>query len=495
MGLGGVFSRATAQEPAEPEPPFEPAGTEISLRPAPVGPVITPPAPPPSLPSSQSVSGQFFIWGSEPLRRTAFATHCDQIREDFAEIIGAPSRWRFNIHVRIHEERDEPGKAVRRAVPSIKPVEVGGYLFRLELLVDEEFDPEEFERELVRLLLLEQAYAPHKNAKFDRLPPWLLNGVIELMHYRRAGRPSEIFKTIVNAHQVVEIDELMKMDPEKATDAFSSEIYRACSAALVRSLLDQGGGEARMRAFLEDLAIDDSETNEVLKRHFPNLREDEASIARWWALQVAAMSERSALEQLSLARTEEFLTRALVVRMPGVEARADPVPVALAQPLDEEKPGLLGRFRKNREDEPEEAAPAFQQGSIHDFELFLDHPQAAAALALNREQLLNLQKQAFPGYRNLIGGYSFVVSRLIEGETKGMAEQLAALDAQRIQIQQRMAEIGDFMNWFEATQVQAPHDAFEAYERALQRIKALEEERRDDPVSRYLDAIEKEYEP
>ncbi|MFT5467739.1 MAG: hypothetical protein ACI8UO_002846, partial [Verrucomicrobiales bacterium] len=318
IGISSCPTFVSAQELLE-VPPAAPAAEILPPR----GPVITPPEQPSAL-RTQSQSGQFIIWGEDPLRRTTFARQCEQIRKDFASVLKLSGKHHFPIHLRIHEKRDQPKKAVRRAVPSIKPIEHGGFLFRLELLVDDEFDPAEFERELIRLLILEQMYAPHKEAKFDRIPTWLLSGVIELIHYQREGRPSEIFKTLVNAHHVLSIHELMAMDPEKTIDDFTKQVHRACSAALVRSLLDQGNGELRMRAFLEDLAIDDGDISEMLKRHFSSLQKDEASLAKWWALQIATMSERSGLEQLTLAETEKRLALALTVHLTIVEAAAAP---------------------------------------------------------------------------------------------------------------------------------------------------------------------------
>ena len=51
-----------------------------------------------------------------------------------------------------------------------------------------------------------------------------------------------------------------------------------------------------------------------------------------------------------------------------------------------------------------------------------------------------------------------------------------------------MARIGDYLNWFEATQLQTPSGVFGDYLEAAQPKTA--EARRRDPISVYLDTLE-----
>jgi cytochrome c peroxidase len=59
---------------------------------------------------------------------------------------------------------------------------------------------------------------------------------------------------------------------------------------------------------------------------------------------------------------------------------------------------------------------------------------------------------------------------------------------------QRGNDITDYMNWYEATQVRTYSGAFDSYLKTARDLDREDAERKkNDPISRYLDTLEKEF--
>ena len=84
------------------------------------------------------------------------------------------------------------------------------------------------------------------------------------------------------------------------------------------------------------------------------------------------------------------------------------------------------------------------------------------------------------------------MARLLRKKTKGISQRLANARSTREHLSRQMNAIGDYMNWFEATQARTSSGTFREYLRAAE--QALEPEpRRHDPISVYLDALETQF--
>jgi len=66
------------------------------------------------------------------------------------------------------------------------------------------------------------------------------------------------------------------------------------------------------------------------------------------------------------------------------------------------------------------------------------------------------------------------------------------LKALRARLSDRMTEIDDYLNWFEATQLQTPSGAFADYLRAAD-DQRNRQPHRNDALSVYLDALEEQF--
>jgi hypothetical protein len=274
---------------------------------------------PAATPMAISQSGQFTIYGGRPEHRGEFVNRCESLSRDVANVTGQTgSQWVHPFVVQLKAE-DSIQMVQRRAVGRVFQLEPKGFRFQMDVLLDPEFQIGDFNHEFIKLLLMERMFdAARPEAPADRLPSWILVGVAELIEYRRAGRPSDIFSALMDARQVPPVSEIISSPLDSYPDSVSRGIFRACSAALVQSLLDQGSGSARFMALLSDLAYDPAAPDVLLRTHFPALNQAPDALAKWWTLQLAEMSERSAYELLPVAETERLLAQSLRIDLTSI---------------------------------------------------------------------------------------------------------------------------------------------------------------------------------
>ena len=120
------------------------------------------------------------------------------------------------------------------------------------------------------------------------------------------------------------------------------------------------------------------------------------------------------------------------------------------------------------------------------------HFAAVADLKRLGTQLLLLSGRANPVYRPIVGEYQEIVARLLRRRTYHVARRLTELNVLRESLRRQMSAIGDYLNWFEATQAQTESGVFREYLRAVESTSEPEPRRRD-PISVYLDALETQF--
>ena len=111
----------------------------------------------------------------------------------------------------------------------------------------------------------------------------------------------------------------------------------------------------------------------------------------------------------------------------------------------------------------------------------------------NRLALLNLELKSFQLLRPIIAGYREVVGQIAEGKTKGLAEKLRLLAVRRADLMADAGAVEDYLNWFEATQMDQWSGEFEAYFEAMRKLEAARPKRMN-PIPRALDEAERELE-
>ncbi|MBA2241925.1 MAG: hypothetical protein H0W04_03405 [Chthoniobacterales bacterium] len=100
-----------------------------------------------------------------------------------------------------------------------------------------------------------------------------------------------------------------------------------------------------------------------------------------------------------------------------------------------------------------------------------------------------LSGRANPVYQPIVAEYQEITALLGRSRTKKIPQRLAELRATREHITRRMSAIGDYMNWFEATQSRTTSGMFRAYLDAAE-LAGKQERHRRDAISIYLEVLE-----
>jgi hypothetical protein len=114
------------------------------------------------------------------------------------------------------------------------------------------------------------------------------------------------------------------------------------------------------------------------------------------------------------------------------------------------------------------------------------------ALDQLKRDLLVLVPQTNPVLRPIGHEYQEIAALLARGKRRGVPKRLARLEFTRQQLAARMTEIDDYMNWFEATQMNVGSGNFTGYLKAVGQSQ-LPAQRRRDPLSVYVDALEDQF--
>lgn len=433
---------------------------------------------------SLSRSGQILVRSVDAKQRAVIASFAETVSGELGQILGDGSAaWQYPIEIETQGSLRDAGVTGRTMATRIDLMDGGKFVLRLFVKLSDEFSRQKLSREILRLLLLERMLRGQRGA--DKLagkrletPEWILSGMNALMEYRRQGRPSDLYSAIVQSRQLLSVEEILRVDPGRL-DSLSRANYEASAAALLSALLDQPDGMASLRGLLSKLILFDGDTQLLLKQEFPGLRGDEKSVDKWWALQVATMGELQAMEYLDAEETEKRLEQALLVSFPVREKE------------DGEKRGeafweKLNPFAKNKE-------PEFTSGRIHDFEQFYKRRDCEEVLEKNLVKLRALKLHCFPLYTPLVTRYENIVMRLIKGKRRDVEEDLREIDVERERVGMAMERVVDYLNYYEATQLEQAGQEFEKYHQTMGRIRRQKPPPRADRISKYLDAMEAEF--
>lgn len=435
------------------EPAAEPA--TATARPAPPDPAA------PQAPREQrsvSRSGQFIVHGSGPLERGTVAVMAEDLKADLLRLLAAEDGWKSPVVVELH---DDPRP--RRSVESQLFVIGNQFRLQLDVFLARGIDHERFDHAVLAMLAYEWTLRgrPGHEVAGQRLQvrPWLVEGLREAVRWRNQRSDRRLYAAMFASGGLFKLDDLLaagERDFDKL-DGAARAAFKVSAGALALALLEQPDGRAAFRALLAEVAVFDGETPLLLRKHFPDLNLSEQSLAKWWALQIANMSEPALTEALSVPETEAALATALRLHVPGPD-------------------GLAAEVGLDQTDG------------------FADLPEAdrIAAVRPAQDALVRLSYRCFPSFRPLLEDYQKLLQQLVEGRPKGVAERLAELQSMRRTMVARAADGRDFLDWFEITRAEETSGEFDEY------LRMKEDLRRkrpggNDPVSLYLDRLQQSF--
>jgi len=410
---------------------------------------------------SVSSSGQFVIYSDDREVRARVVSFVEDVKGDVLRILHEGDDWKFPIVVSLDQASAQP--AAQLVTISLVSTVAGP---KVDVAVRIGDDPAKvfLQRHIVRALLLELAYRdqpPIRGGKpFAEPPWWLAEGIMQTIRTRSGNGDPDIFKSIVNTEKLPSLEKFLGQPPIHL-DTAAGAVDRACSMALIEALLHLPNGQQNLGRFLRGWPDAGGDASASLTKHFPILAESTQTLSKWWTLQLAGLAKSDQWRNVSPAAADAELRAALDLDIP----------------LD--KKGRTQRF------------------ALEDFDKFIKLPAAKMALRAAQLRVVTLSTKADALYRPILAEYEEICRLLASDKTKGIAERLENMRQYRKTVLQRLEQITDYLNWYEATQTPGATGQFDKY---LRTVEAFAPKRQppqppDARISNYLDSLEQDFAP
>ncbi len=373
-----------------------------------------------------STSQQFVIYGSTRTKRTEIARKADTLAASFVSATGLPPEWKWPIVLNLNTK---PVRGSDRPRTSLFLGDEDTIKIQVDVPTSSVRSETDLELEILRSLALEFAYreVKPKASKHYTLPPeWLVEGIWQKASAETHGLSAALFEQLVQSGPPPKIDAFLKQRPQ-TMDPTSRAIYRAQSMTLLSALLATKDGKEGLATYLTGLHAVRPEDPQPLLAAFPELEKDPTNLVKLWTLAIARASATDQLEALSVVDTEKQLT----LVMEDLRPAADP-----KKPELEKLSGPL-------------AMPVLAKDKNGRF-----------LLARKADELLRLEGKAHPVYRPVVEEYRLIASELATKPRRDAEKRLLAVGELRAALYARCEAMSDYVNWFEATQLDTPSEAF-----------------------------------
>ncbi|MFZ4776503.1 MAG: hypothetical protein ACOYM3_14115 [Terrimicrobiaceae bacterium] len=397
-----------------------------------------------------SSSGQFVIYSKDAMRRTSIAQRAEDARAQWLQKTGSDGNWSHVIII-----QDLIGSAKPRGNPEARTAIFEGDEGSLKVQTDI-YDASVlrglgFEMETYRALGIEWIYRTHplKAGKSFRSPPaWLLEGLVEEKRVKEHGTPDAVYNALLKSDRPPKIEDFLKAKPE-LMEATSLALYRTQALALVKTLTQLPEGPKGLGVFLGSLAENESDIKSLFAA-YPSLQNDPSRLGKLWTLSIARGSASKGTEPLSVGETARALKELLDLSAPLDSKKPDAGKVTGAAALP-----LLARA---------EGGPYLMRQKSAEF--------------------LSLEFRAHPLLKPVIAEYRKMTTLLADKPKKNVDKPIEENGKILDLLLQRTGQVSDYLNWFEATQLDTLSENF------LEITSPPETPKRTDPISLHLDAIE-----
>ncbi len=396
---------------------------------------------------STSPSRQFVIYGADAKVRGSISGLAEQTKSNLLGLLRQRDDWKTPVVITL-----QPQQANVPELPQadLRFSQTGfGIKLQLDLTISRNVDIRLVERELLRAVLLEMMYReqPHitVGAVLVEPPGWLIDGMLALAPAHDRGT---LIDAISNNEKPPSLEKFLGQRPG-AVDSTGRTLYRAYSFAFVQMLLEPKPGGSQLAKYIDHLSDSSNDPLQDLKAQFPLLAGD---AEKTWQEALNRLKNLQPFRLLTFAESERRLDELLALRI----------------------------FEPNKQ---------VKQATLN--ELAQHKLSAAEKLALDqlKRDLMFVVPQINPVLRPIGREYQEIVALLVRGKRKAVLKRLSRLDFTRQQLAARMSEIDDYMNWFEATQMNSGSGNFTGYLKAADQSQGPAP-RRHDPLSVYVDALE-----
>jgi len=400
---------------------------------------------------STSPSREFVVYGADAKIRGAISGLAEQTKSNLLTLLRQRDDWKTPVVINLQPKQSN--------LPEIPPADLRfsqtgfGIKLQLDLTISKNVDVSLVERELLRAILLEMIYRQQTHitagAVLVEPPDWLIDGVLALAPGRDSG---PLIEALVSTEKPLSLEKFLAQRPG-FFGSTGRTIYRAYSFAFLQMLLDEKNGGAQLARYIDRLSGSSNDRLADLKEQFPLLTNDAEKV---WQLALNRLRSQQTFRLLTFAESEQRLDELLSVK---VSEPNKPVKSATLEEIAQHKPSASEKM----------------------------------ALDQLKRDLMFLVPQTNPVLRPIGHEYQAIAELLARGKRRGVSKRLSRLELTRQQIAARMSEIDDYMNWFEATQMNTGSGNFTGYLKAVDQSQ-VPAPRRHDPLSVYVDALEDQFE-
>jgi hypothetical protein len=397
-----------------------------------------------------SSSGRFVIYSKDAARRSLIVKHAEAARTVWNAKLGADENGAHPIIILDLIGRAKP-RGNPNAVTTIFVGDGGALKVQTSIYDSSVLRGQALDSEIYRALGLEWIYRTHplKAGKPFRSPPaWLVEALAEDERMQEDGTPAGVYAALLRSEQPPKLADFLRAKPE-LMEATSLALYRTQALAFLKALEKLPEGGQGLGAFLSSLAQEDSDLKSLLAA-FPSLENDASRLGKLWTLAIARDSAGKGTEPLSVGETSRALKALL----------------DLSTPLDPKKPGKGTATGAA-------ALPALAKSESGPYQM----RQKSA-------ELFTLEFRAHPLLKPVIEEYRKITTELAKKPRKNVSRQIEENGKILDLLLQRTGKVEDYMNWFEATQLDTLSEEF------VEVSNPAAPEKRTDPISRHLDAIE-----
>jgi hypothetical protein len=402
---------------------------------------------------SDSATKQFSVFCEDVPLRMRVVSFAEEVKRDVLQLLGEGDAWRAPIVIAIQRgSTSRPGEpaAQVRLIESMP-----GFKVQIDVRIGDDPTAVNLQKQIVRAVLLEYAYREagvKGGTEFREAPWWVVEGAIQIIRQRETGANSDLFKRLIETNKLPPLESFLTEKPDEL-GVTARAVDQALAACLLQLLASQPGGKASLARLVRAWPQSDGDPAALLRKAFPALAADEATLQKWWTLGLARFAAADRYKGLNAAETEKELEPLLSIEIPAG------------------KPGEKKTF------------------ALGDFAQFIKLPASRAVLAERHTLIIALSARAHALHRPVLTDYEQVFSLLARRKTGGVRERLARIEEYRATVLRRTGEIADYLNWFEGTQMGVRSHAFDGYLKTANEIS--EQERKpSDAISRYLDAFE-----
>ncbi len=407
-----------------------------------------------------SQSRMFSVSGGDSLRMGAIATKADEVRGAVCRLLGVDTSWKYGVSIRLIGKSTDPAEPnpIRTRIRIIGQEPN----FQIRIYPGGGIDVERLTNAIITMTLFERALSAQRiDALPDsvNIPQWLITGIQQAVLWRSGKADRRLYRNLFERAEMLSPEEIISTPHPDKLDATSRQVYEVSCGVLVMCLTNREGGPAQMRELITESAMADGTPQELITAHFIELGIDAGMLNKWWALELAALSEAPATEMLTPMETEKQLAEVLTI------------------------------LHYDQETQTPRAVSADNVYAL------LELPEWRAKIRPCVEQLMELNLHSFPGYRAIIMEYCRAFGDLANGATPDQVQNiLGPLRELRQAYITTSLRARDYLDWYEITHLgQSSHrEGFTDYLETMQLLRN-EKPGPDTPLSRYLQDIEELY--